>query len=151
MIQYSDDYWKEVRQVLNRVPDVAELFGKSILITGATGMICSAVVELLLELNKSHDARISVFLAGRNRERLQARFTPFVEGKDFCFVEYDATKEGEISLSPDYIIHGASPADPASFSKYPVETMSANLYGLKTLLDIAKKKSRNTAAIYIVK
>lgn len=115
MVKYSDDYWKAVEHVLTCVPDVNSLSGKSILVTGATGMICSSVVELLFELNRSHHAGITIYLAGRNHDKTVARFSPFQEGKDYFFVEYDATKEGRISLSPDYIIHGASPADPASF------------------------------------
>ena len=41
-----------------------ELHGKRILITGATGMICSTVAELLFELNRTENAGITVILAG---------------------------------------------------------------------------------------
>jgi nucleoside-diphosphate-sugar epimerase len=138
MVQYSEEYWKEVRKVQRCVPNLNDLSGKSVLVTGATGMICSAVVELLFELNRFQNARITVFLAGRSLERVQTRFPDFQEGKDYFFVQYDATRESSINVVPDYIIHGASPADPASFVKQPVETMFANLYGLKSLLDICK-------------
>lgn len=148
MIKYSESYWKEVQQVVLGIPDIAILFGKSIMITGATGMICSAVAELLFWLNKELDANIHIILAGRNRERMQQRFYVFKEGIDYSFLEYDATKENVIDLSPDYIIHGASPADPASFVKQPVETMFANLIGLKSLLDIAKENPR-TRFLYV--
>ena len=148
MIKYSESYWKEVQQVVSGIPDIAILFGKSIMITGATGMICSAVAEMLFWLNKELDANIHIILAGRNRERMQQRFYSFKEGIDYSFLEYDATKENAIVLSPDYIIHGASPADPASFVKQPVETMFANLIGLKSLLDIAKENPR-TRFLYV--
>ena len=148
MIKYSESYWKEVQQVVSGIPGIAILFGKSIMITGATGMICSAVAEMLFWLNKELDANIRIVLAGRSRERMQQRFYIFKEGKDYSFLEYDATKENAIVLSPDYIIHGASPADPASFVKQPVETMFANLIGLKSLLDIAKENPR-TRFLYV--
>ncbi|MBP5423129.1 MAG: NAD-dependent epimerase/dehydratase family protein [Paludibacteraceae bacterium] len=138
-MRYSEDYWKEVNKVLNCVPDVKILKGKSVLITGATGMICSIVVELLFKLNMSYDANILIYLAGRSREKVSSRFVPFKEGTDFFYVKYDATSECTIEVVPDYIIHGASPADPASFIKQPVETMLANLWGLKTLLDLTKQ------------
>lgn len=148
MIKYSESYWKEVQQVVSGIPDIAILFGKSIMITGATGMICSAVAELLFWLNKESNANIRIILAGRNRERMQQRFYSFKEGIDYSFLEYDATKENAIYLSPDYIIHGASPADPVSFVKQPVETMFANLIGLKSLLDIAKENPK-TRFLYV--
>lgn len=148
MIQYSPGYWKDVQKVLSCIPDKESLYGKSVLITGATGMICSAVVEILFELNRLHQADITIYLAGRNKNRMQSRFNPFQEGRDYHFVEYDATKECPISIQPDYIIHGASPADPASFAKQPVETMFANLFGLKSLLDLAKQNP-NTRLLYV--
>lgn len=148
MIKYSESYWEEVRKVVSGIPDIANLFGKSVMITGATGMICSAVAELLFLLNKGFNANIRIVLAGRSRERMQQRFYSFKEGIDYSFLEYDATKENAIVLSPDYIIHGASPADPASFVKQPVETMFANLIGLKSLLDIAKENPR-TRFLYV--
>lgn len=148
MIKYSESYWEEVRKVVSGIPDIANLFGKSVMITGATGMICSAVAELLFLLNKGFNANIRIVLAGRNWEWMQQRFYVFKEGIDYSFLEYDATKENVIGLSPDYIIHGASPADPASFVKQPVETMFANLIGLKSLLDIAKENPR-TRFLYV--
>jgi nucleoside-diphosphate-sugar epimerase len=138
MIKYSESYWDEVRKVVSGIPDIANLFGKSVMITGATGMICSAVAELLFLLNKGFNANIRIVLAGRSRERMKQRFYCFKEGKDYSFLKYDATKGNGIGVSPDYIIHGASPADPASFIKEPVETMFANMMGLKNLLDIAR-------------
>lgn len=148
MVIYDKSYREEVQKVISVIPDITKLFGKSIMITGATGMICSAVTELLFGLNKESNANIRIILAGRNQERMQQRFYCFKEGQDYSFLEYDATKEVGISLSPDYIIHGASPADPASFINHPVETMFANLIGLKSLLDVAKSNSK-TRLLYI--
>lgn len=139
MVKYSDFYWNEVHEVLACVPEVHQLKEKSVLITGATGMICSAIVELLFDLNTTSDAHIKILLAGRSLQRIQQRFYGFTEGKDYQFVDYDATQDITLDVQPDYIIHGASPADPAAIIAYPVETMFSNLYGLKSLLDIAKK------------
>ena len=148
MVKYSDAYWQDVQQALTCVPDLHDLFGKSILITGATGMICSAVVELLFELNRSRHADIRICLAGRNKQRIQNRFSPFLESIDYTYMEYDATKDATLDVSADYIIHGASPADPASFSKLPVETMLTNLCGLKSLLELTKRQDK-TRLLYI--
>ena len=38
---------------------------------------------------------------------------------------------------PDYIIHAASIASPIFYRKSPVETMDANIGGLRSLLDYA--------------
>lgn len=148
MVNYSEDYWKDVRDVLACVPHVDTLFNKSILITGATGMICSSVVELLFELNKSKGANIKIYLAGRSLQRMQQRFYCFTEGVDYSFVEYDATTGHSLSIFPDFIIHGASPADPTSISQQPVQTIYSNLIGLKPLLELCKNK-QNTRLLYV--
>lgn len=148
MVIYDKSYWEDVQEVISCIPDITKLFGKSVMITGATGMICSAIAELLFWLNKESNANIRIVLAGRDQERMLQRFYCFKEGVDYSFLEYDATKDFVSKESYDFIIHGASPADPASFVKQPVETMFANLIGLKSLLDIAKGNS-NTRLLYI--
>ena len=79
MINYSEGYWKDINNVSEQIPNLDKLYGTSILITGATGMICSAVAEILFYLNKEHNANLRIILAGRNKERLQKRFYCFKE------------------------------------------------------------------------
>lgn len=136
---YCDEYWRDAQRALDCVPDADKLRGKRILITGATGMICSAVVELLLHMNATRNAGIKLYLAARNRQRLETRFAPFCEGTDYIFVPYDATVDQPIGAVADYIIHGASNASPAAYVRQPVETMMANILGLNCLLSHAVK------------
>lgn len=138
MIRYSDSYWRDVNSVISVIKNVEKLFSHTIFITGATGMICSAVAEVLMYLNRNRKANIRLVLGGRSVERLRKRFGDFAESKDYDFISFDALNPVGNYVKCDYIIHGASPADPISFAEKPVETMISNLYGLKDLLDIAK-------------
>ena len=52
----------------------AWLSGKRVLITGATGMIGSFLVETLSFLNESRGAGIEIYAAGRSDARLRERF-----------------------------------------------------------------------------
>ena len=54
-------------------------------------------------------------------------------------MKYDATKQVTDLIAVDYIVHGASNADPAKISSEPVETMLANIMGLNGLLSAADK------------
>ena len=148
MVRYSEDYWKDVCEVIACVSHVEILYNKSILITGATGMICSSVAELLFELNRNEGANVKIYLAGRSLHRMQQRFYCFTEGVDYTYVEYDATSGNALNILPDFIIHGASPADPASLTKQPVETIYSNIIGLKPLLELCKSKE-NTRLLYV--
>lgn len=140
MLLYTDEYWNDVEKVAKCIPDIDKLRGRTILVTGATGMIGSAVTEILFHMNRTRNFHMNIILAGRSRSRIIKRFQSFVSENDFGFSYYDAdTGTLEMgSVQPDFIIHGASPADPYSFSTRPVETMLANINGLSVLLDILK-------------
>jgi nucleoside-diphosphate-sugar epimerase len=133
---YSAEYWADVECASNHVNSAEHLFGKKILITGATGMVCSAVVEILELLNKKHDAGISLYLAGRSEDRLKRRFGNEV---DYKYVPFDALKSCMPDVGVDYIIHGASNSNPAAYGSEPVETLLANVIGTDSMLKLAQK------------
>lgn len=139
-MRYTKLYMDDISKAAAAVPDISRLFGKSILITGASGMICSAAADILFWLNKNRNAGITVYLAGRSRERIAERFAELEEGRDYIFVEYDATKYCDMDVCPDLLIHGASNANPAVYAAQPVETMLANIIGLDVMLRLAAKK-----------
>lgn len=147
-MKYSEEYWDDVEHVVNCAPDITALSGKRILITGASGMIGSAVADILFYLNCHRGYEISIFLAGRYEEKIIKRFKPYENGKDYVFIKYDATEDMSLELCVDYIIHGASNADPKSYVEYPVETMLANLVGTNALLRCIKDNIK-TRLLYI--
>ncbi len=140
-MKFTEEYWKDVSRVLQVIPNVEKLCGHSVLLTGATGMIVSAVSDVLLWLNRERDFGLKIYLAGRNQQRMEERFPMAVEGRDYQFVYFDSVTTTELDLSVDYIINGASFADPASFVKQPVETMMASLNGVHILLETARKNN----------
>ncbi len=140
-MKYIDGYFDDVRLAVQAVPDITALFNKRILITGSTGMICSAVVDMIALLNKERNAGIGLILAGRNKERIASRFEGVLESCDFEFIEYDMTSECELEADVDYIIHGAGKADPKKITEMPVETMLGNINGLKSLLELSRKNN----------
>ena len=92
---------------------------------------------LLLFLNQEYNAEIRIILAGRSKERINKRFSGFAEEKDYVFKPYDATVHTDLQVHADYLIHGASNANPVVYAKQPVETMLANIVGINSLLDLA--------------
>lgn len=139
MIRYNKLYWLDCEHVLQKNSQLLELKKCSILITGATGMLCSSVVELLIYMNQKYNSEIEIILAGRDEVRLKKRFIGIPE-EEYIFIKYDALKEINNSFQADYIIHGASNANPVVYKKEPVETMLANFIGLNNILNIAKKQ-----------
>ena len=135
----SVEYIDDIKNVIKNIPDAEALKGCDILVTGATGLIGSAVADILLVLNKECGYGMKLYLAGRKIEGVAERFSDYEEGRDYFFVKYDATKQVTDLIAVDYIVHGASNADPAKISSEPVETMLANIMGLNGLLSAADK------------
>ena len=136
-MNYTRTYIEDIGEAIESIPEWETLKHKKILITGATGMIGSSVVELLHEMNRRYDAGITLYLAGRSKERILRRFANFMTEHDFVFVLYDADKDQQFEMEPDYIIHGACKADPVAYGERPVETMLSNFVGVNSLLRLA--------------
>lgn len=137
-MNYQELYKEDLLNVIKVIPNIESLRGKSFLITGATGLICSSVADILFVLNKILNYNIKIFLAGRNLENIHSRFNAY-NNQEYEFIYYDATKEWEADFYVDYVIHGASYSDPISYSTIPVEIMLSNIIGLKCLLDYVKE------------
>lgn len=140
-------YISDIEESLDEIISIEKLSGKSVFITGATGLICSSVVEMLLSINDRFDYGIRVYAAGRNSYKLNKRFKKYIGRDDLILFSYDALKDFELPQDIDYIIHGAGNASPQKYMEEPVETMLANVIGVKNLLEQAK--GRECRVLYI--
>lgn len=132
-------YVEDLKFTVNNTECIKKLNNTSIFITGATGLICSSLIDLLIIYNEYYNGKITIWAAGRDEKRLKERFFPYSERKYFHFVQYDASKKNVLDFSCDYIIHGASNAYPQVIQKYPIDTMLDNFQGTYELLNYAEK------------
>lgn len=115
--------------------DWNKLQDKSILVTGATGLIGSILVKSLLLKNKQDNLNSKVFLVVRNLDEANEIF----ENEDSInYIVSDIKDYEPKALNIDYIIHGASPTKSRFFIEKPVETMDISIIGTKKILEQAK-------------
>ncbi|MDO4619779.1 MAG: NAD-dependent epimerase/dehydratase family protein [Lachnospiraceae bacterium] len=131
-------YCADLSELIRHIPGKEALFGKRILITGATGTIGSCIADALLVMNRDLHAGIRVLLAGRNPEKLQQLFGSFAGQEGLLqTLPYDLQEEITWNEDVDYIIHAAGNAHPAAFNTDPVGTITGNVMSTCRLLSYA--------------
>lgn len=132
MFRNSVTYINSVDSIASEFSD----FGGKILVTGATGLVGSCVVDTLLAANDSYNCNFSIYALARNEKNLIERFGTH---NNLHFVVQDVVNPIDI-IGLDYIIHAASNADPTSYALFPVETILTNVLGAKNVLDYCRNK-----------
>lgn len=110
------------------------LRNKSILITGANGLIGSYIADYLYYLSIEQNLGITIYAMSRSMSKLENCFI----GKNIQLVEQDLNLPLNFSKKVNFIIHTASNAHPIAYSQDPVGTMKTNLIGTMNLLELAK-------------
>lgn len=120
---------------------LAALAGKSILVTGATGLIGYTLVNTLLRFGQKNGNSLQVLALVRNIEKAKKMYADFAKSSKLSFVVSDIIKPIAIERPIDYIIHGASQTSSKAFVTEPVETIKIAFDGSFNMLELAKKKN----------
>lgn len=112
------------------------LAGKTVLVTGAAGMIPAYAVYTLLALNDARGLGITVLGLVRDVDKARRQLAIDPDRADFRLIAGDVRERVEIDGKVDLVIHGASPARPALHAQSPVDTIRANVQGAFSLLDL---------------
>lgn len=131
-------YLQDIGDVSNLDVPWEKLNNKNILISGATGLIGSFLVDVLMSKNES-DLNCNVYVLSRNALKAQERFSKWIGNQFLHFVSYDIQKpfvKNDIGIV-DYVLHLASNTHPLQYSTDPIGTITTNIIGLQNMLDFA--------------
>lgn len=126
-------YIEDINNVL-KVVGIENLKGKSILVTGATGLLGVHLIDALMALDG-----VSVFAVGRDKKKTEKRLGEYYDNPLFHFIEQDVCQPFDKNLQVDYIIPGASNTHPLAYSKFPIETIMINVKGAEHALELAAR------------
>lgn len=130
---YTDD----VAAIANENLPWEKLAGKNLLLTGATGLIGTLIVDVLMKKNRDDNLNVKIFAAGRNEKVASERFADYFDDENFSFVKLDVNEPIKNSPHVDFIIHAASNSQNKLFAADPVNTIMANILGSYNLLEYA--------------
>jgi len=137
---YTNNYYSEdINNVCKLSLPWDELRGKSIMLSGATGLIGSFFVDVISEKNIADGLNCTVYALVRNEEKAKARFSKFADDTHLVFIPYDV-KYPLVTDTPekiDYILHLASNTHPMLYATDPIGTITTNIIGLQNLLEFA--------------
>ena len=132
-------FMEDIREVAALDLPWGKLKGKSIMLSGATGLLGSFFIDVIMEKNISSNLNCKIYALGRNEERAKNRFCKIYDNENFIFIPYDINKtfiREDIGVI-DYVLHLASNTHPVQYSSDPIGTIITNIVGLKNLLDFA--------------
>ena len=128
-------YLEDIEYVCSLDLPWKKLHGKSVLLSGATGLVGSFLVDVLL--SKGIDC--TVYALGRNEEKAKVRFAKWTNDPRYIFIPYDINKPlNRPDLGTvDYVLHMASNTHPMQYSTDPIGTITTNIIGVQNMLEFA--------------
>lgn len=130
-------YKEEISYWANREALLSPLNGKSVLMSGATGMVGKCLIDMLMEYNIRNNGHIHVTALSRNEERAKERFTDYWNREDFRYMSCDVNQPIPECGTADYLIHAASNTHPLQYSQDAIGTIASNVIGTANLLNYA--------------
>ena len=131
-------YQEDIKYVAGLTLPWEKLRNKRILITGASGLIGSFLIDVLMQKN-SCGLNCTVYAIGRNLEKAQNRFLEYWGSPLFKFISHDINDPLKLKdvECVNYVVHLASNTHPVAYSTDPIGTVTANIIGTNNLLKFA--------------
>lgn len=128
----------ELMRTVNSNKDLFTFFsGRTMLITGATGLIGSMLIKSIMTANDVLHTNIRVIGHVRNIEKAEAVFEGF-RRDTFTITKVNVK---DIAEPIDYIVHTASPTQSKFFISNPVETLHTSINQTVECLELSKAKN----------
>jgi dTDP-glucose 4,6-dehydratase/UDP-glucuronate decarboxylase len=119
--------------------ELRQLSAKRVWLTGGAGFLGYYLCKGIAFWNqKRRPADRIKLLVMDNFRRGAPRWLEEVKSQEIATLRHDVTEPIPDGLpSPDYVIHAASIASPTFYRQFPLETIDANVIGLRRFLDYA--------------
>jgi nucleoside-diphosphate-sugar epimerase len=142
---------RDLEYITNNLQDeFSRLAGKKLLITGGAGFLGYYLVQSILHWNgktaETDSIRLTVF--DNYIRGVPTWLNKFRGNKIITIVKHDITNPLPQDIDRfQYIIHAASIASPTYYRKHPIETMDANVNGLRHLLEYGRQLKEMAASL----
>ena len=134
------------QQLANELPDIS---GKRIVITGGAGFLGYYLVQTILHWNDlSSDSPATVYVYDNLSRGTPKWLADLKENPNLKVIKHDIATPLPEDFGPfEFIIHAASIASPIYYRLHPIETMDANVNGLRNLLDWSVQQQESSSPV----
>ena len=131
-------YKEEIAAIANYPLPWDKLKNRSIMISGASGLIGSFLIDVIMYKN-SFGFNCTIYALGRNRKNLETRFSNYSNERTLKIIEHDINApipQNDLGTI-HYILHLASNTHPLAYATDPIGTITTNIIGTMNMLDFA--------------
>lgn len=129
-------------------PELEMLTDRTVMITGGTGFVARYLIHSILTFNETADGPIKLLLPVRSPQKMRAILDRTTETKEAKVFEWQRMMETGGIPPADYVIHAASPSDPAKYMLDPHGTMKEIISLTEDVVAFAQR-SNTSKLLYI--
>jgi len=130
----------DIEEIIKTDIPWGNLEGKTLLITGVSGLLGSYMVDTVAKLNDWYFKKpCDVIGLARSKIKKNDRLGHLLNREDMTFIRHDASEPAFLKKSVHFIIHAAGRSAPKVFQEDPIGTIDINVKGLRWLFDLAVK------------
>lgn len=147
----SPTYREDVDRVATLSLDWDQLQDSALVLSGASGLIGSFLVDVLMTHNTKYAMNCTIYALARDLATLEDRFSTYSGNRNLVLLAADVSAGPLAIESADYVIHAASNTHPVAYATQPIATVTTNVHGTYNMLDLAARtKARRSVFLSTV-
>lgn len=128
-------YQNDINYVVGLDLPWEKLEDKTVLISGASGMIGTFLIHVLMQ----RGLHTKIIALGRKKTSSRERFGEYWQSEYFRFISHDINEPLHGIECADFVIHAASNTHPVAYASDPIGTVTTNILGTYNLLNYASQ------------